>query len=114
MSLTFFFQVLHNIDPIRKFAAIRMNQYKLIINQDAVYETTWYPRYEVEEKQDSMEEPSTLPGAVIKCGEWSESNSTPCNTTVFPCLFNVEQGTLIALFISLVCCLSCLLLIVQI
>ncbi|XP_068709022.1 arylsulfatase I-like [Montipora foliosa] len=83
--------VLHNIDPIRKFAAIRVNQYKLIINQDAVYETTWYPRYEVEEKQDSMEEPSTLPGAVIKCGEWSESNSTPCNTTVFPCLFNVEQ-----------------------
>ena len=37
-------EVLHNIDPLRKFAAIRNDRYKLVVNQDAVYETTWHPR----------------------------------------------------------------------
>ncbi|XP_015768460.1 PREDICTED: arylsulfatase I-like [Acropora digitifera] len=84
--------VLHNIDPIRKFAAIRINQHKLIVNQDAVYETTWHPRYEVEGVlEDSVKQPTTLPGAVIKCDERLKSNGVSCNTSVFPCLFNIEQ-----------------------
>ena len=96
---SFFFQVLHNIDPIRKFAAIRINQHKLIVNQDAVYETTWHPRYEVEGVlEDSVKQPTTLPGAVIKCDERLKSNGVSCNTSVFPCLFNIEQGMLSAIF----------------
>ena len=87
-------QVLHNIDPIRKFAAIRVNQYKLIINQDEVFETTWHPRYEVTGELDTMPQPSTLRGAIIKCGEWKKSSKAACDTNEFPCLFNIEQGTI--------------------
>jgi len=84
-------EVLHNIDPLRKFAAIRVNQYKLIINQDAVFKTTWHPRYEVDGELDTMNQPSTLPGAVIKCGKWHRSKMAACDTNVFPCLFNIEE-----------------------
>ena len=91
--LIFLTQVLHNIDPLRKFAAIRVNQYKLIINQDAVFKTTWHPRYEVDGELDTMNQPSTLPGAVIKCGKWHRSKMAACDTNVFPCLFNIEEGT---------------------
>ena len=86
-------QVLHNIDPIRKFAAIRVGDYKLIINQDDVYKTTWLPRYDVEGELDTLPQPSTLPGAVIKCGKWHKSERTACiNTDKLPCLFNIKKG----------------------
>ncbi|XP_020614372.1 AP2/ERF domain-containing protein PFD0985w-like [Orbicella faveolata] len=84
-------EVLHNIDPIRKFAAIRVGNYKLIINQDAVYKTTWHPRYDVEGELDTLPQPSTLPGAVINCGKWSKRKETVCNTDDFPCLFNIKK-----------------------
>ena len=35
-------EVLHNIDPITKTAAIRMGKYKLIVNQDMNYFSSWY------------------------------------------------------------------------
>lgn len=91
--VNFWFQVLHNIDPIRQFAAIRVNQYKLIINQDAVFETTWFSRYEVTGELDTMPQPPTLPGAVIECGKWKTSKKAECDTNAFPCLFNIEKGT---------------------
>ncbi|PFX15298.1 Arylsulfatase J [Stylophora pistillata] len=84
-------EVLHNIDPIRKFAAIRVGDYKLIINQDAVFNTTWHPRYEVKGGLDSLPQPSTLPGAVIKCGKRPKSKKAACDTNEFPCLFNVRK-----------------------
>lgn len=96
------FQVLHNIDPIRKFAAIRVGDYKLIINQDAVFKTTWHPRYDVTGELDTLPQPSTLPGAVIKCGKWYKSKKAACNTDDFPCLFNIRKGKhLTPLFLQL-------------
>ena len=90
--MCFLCQVLHNIDPIRKFAAIRVGNYKLIINQDAVFKTTWYPRYDVMGELNTLRQPSTVPGAVIDCGKWSESEEAVCNTDDFPCLFNIKKG----------------------
>ena len=94
-------QVLHNIDPFRKFAAIRVKQYKLIINQDAVFKTTWHPRYEVTGELDTLPQPSTLHGAVLKCGKWKRSSKAACDTNKFPCLFNIEKGAICSVFICL-------------
>lgn len=69
-----------------------MEQYKLVVNQDAVYKATWYPRYEVPGELETMHQPSTLPGAVIKCGKWDSSIEAACNSDVFPCLFDIEEG----------------------
>ena len=71
-----------------------MKQYKLIINQDAVFKTTWHGRYSIAEELDDDQQPSTLPGAVIKCGKWDKSEMASCDTDIFPCLFNIEKGTL--------------------
>ncbi|XP_020614263.1 arylsulfatase I-like, partial [Orbicella faveolata] len=84
-------EVLHNIDPISRFAAIRVERYKLVVNQDGFYKSTWYPRYEVPGELDTMPQPRTLPGAVIQCGEWNSSIETACNSDVFPCLFDIEE-----------------------
>ena len=35
-------EVLHNIDPVTKTAAIRMGKYKLIVNQNMNYYSSWY------------------------------------------------------------------------
>ena len=76
-----------------------MKQYKLIINQDAVFKTTWHPRYSFTEELDGDQQPSTLPGAVIKCGKWDKSEAASCDTDIFPCLFNIEEGTSIFDFV---------------
>ena len=75
------------MDPIRKFAAIRVNQYKLVVKQDAVFKTTWYPRYEV--TGEFPHQLSTLPGAIIDCGK---NKKTECNSDVSPCLFDISKG----------------------
>jgi arylsulfatase A-like enzyme len=86
-------EILHNIDPLRKFAAIRVNNFKLIVNQDAVYKQTWHPRYEEENgKQDDQSKPKTLPGAVVDCGRRNADEKTECNTSKFPCLFDIVKG----------------------
>ena len=90
---SFVSQVLHNIDPINGFAAIRVERYKLVLNQDGFYKSTWYPRYEVPGELDTSPQPCTLPGAVIQCGEWNSSIESACNSAVFPCLFDIEEGT---------------------
>lgn len=86
--------MLHNIDPIRQFAAIRVNQYKLVVNQDAVFNTTWHPRYEVSGKLGRSNQPHTLPGAIIECGLENTSQKVDCNTNLFPCLFDISKGML--------------------
>lgn len=35
-------EVLHNIDPVTKNAAIRVGKYKLIVNQNMNYYSSWY------------------------------------------------------------------------
>ncbi|XP_048584832.1 arylsulfatase B isoform X2 [Nematostella vectensis] len=84
-------EVLHNVDPIRKFAAIRVKNYKLIFNQDAVHKTEWFPRYEQtsEPKMDDLSE--RLPGAVIECGKWNHKTGKECVTDEFPCLFDLDS-----------------------
>ena len=85
-------EILHNIDPIRKFAAIRVNNYKLIVNQDAVYKQTWHPRYDEKQQGEKTNKVKTLPGAVVDCGQWSTSKGNTCDTSEFPCLFDISNG----------------------
>ena len=65
-----------------------------------MFKTAWYPRYEVPGELETMPQPSIIPGAVIECGEWKRSKKAACDTDVFPCLFNIEQGTSCCLFLS--------------
>ena len=65
-----------------------------------MFKTTWHSRYEVTGELDSIPQPSTIPGAVIECGEWKRSETAACDTGVFPCLFNVEQGIMRRTFLS--------------
>ena len=80
------------MDPVRKFAAIRVKQYKLVVNQDAVFSTTWHPRYEVSGELKSAHQPQTLPGAIVDCGFRDVNQKSNCNTSAFPCLFDISKG----------------------
>ncbi|XP_078355623.1 arylsulfatase I-like [Oculina patagonica] len=84
-------EVLHNIDPIRKFAAIRVDQYKLVVNQDAVFRTTWHPRYEVRGEPGATAQADTLPGAIVDCGLGYTYQTVDCDTDKFPCLFDISK-----------------------
>lgn len=89
-------EILHNIDPIRQFAAIRVNNYKLIVNQDAVYKQTWHPKYDEQGQQrDEKNKVKTLPGAVVDCGQWNTTTGNTCDTSEFPCLFDISNGKII-------------------
>lgn len=83
-----------------------MKEYKLVVNQDAVYKTTWHPRYVVPGELETMPQPSTLPGAVVECGKWYSSVEAACKTDEFPCLFNIKEGKLYFLLIAT--CTTCL------
>jgi len=63
------------------------------VNQDGFYKSTWYPRYEVPGELETMPQSCPLPGAVIQCGKWESSIEATCNSDVFPCLFDIEEGT---------------------
>ena len=84
-------EVLHNIDPVRDFAALRVENYKLVVNQDTVFSTTWHQRYEVHGELSDPPLPN-LPGAIINCGEWGSRKVTECDTDKFPCLFDLSRG----------------------
>lgn len=91
-------EVLHNIDPMRDFAAIRVENYKLVVNQDTVFSTTWHQRYKVHGELSDPPLPN-LPGAIINCGEWGSRKVTECDTDKFPCLFDLSRGKRNATFI---------------
>ena len=90
--------MLHNIDPIRKFAAIRVDQYKLVVNQDSAFRTTWHPRYAVVGELGTTAQADTLPGAVVDCGPQNMYQTMDCDTDVFPCLFDISKGNYEVIF----------------
>lgn len=90
------FEILHQFDPLQKNqCALRVGDYKLIINQDIGFYGDWYPRpAEVGELQD-LTKPSTLPNAKVTCDKsyphpFLEMHAPPCDPMRKPCLFNIQ------------------------
>ncbi|XP_046851243.1 arylsulfatase B-like [Xenia sp. Carnegie-2017] len=87
-------EVLHNIDPITKTAAIRMGKYKLIVNQDMNYFSSWYRRFHSRRDPDDHFKDvklKILTGAELTCSTVEKRDSTfDCDPSISPCLYNIE------------------------
>ncbi|XP_014789497.1 arylsulfatase J [Octopus bimaculoides] len=98
-------EILHNIDPIRKFAAIRVNNYKLLIGHVAS-RGNWYPPYNESERYLSNEfddwfsqdndfpvKMITHPKTVrVNCGGPKPPDAFHnCDDFKKPCLFNIAS-----------------------
>ncbi|GAB1600814.1 arylsulfatase J-like [Argonauta hians] len=92
-------EILHNIDPIGKFAAIRTNDYKLLIGKVAG-RGKWYPPYNVSERYlanwSSMDNNGTMTimaqnkEVKVNCGGPEPPGAAHnCNEPHKPCLFNI-------------------------
>ena len=90
------FEILHQFDPLQKNqCALRVGDYKIILNQDIGYYGDWYPRpAEVGELQN-LTKPVTLPNAKVTCDKnyphpFLELHAPPCDPMKKPCLFNIQ------------------------
>lgn len=87
-------EVLHNIDPITKNAAIRMGKYKLVVNQDMNFYSSWYQRFKSRRDPDDDAEIlklEVLTGAEVLCTKWEKRDSTfDCDPSQSPCLYDIE------------------------
>ena len=90
------FEILHQYDPLSKNqCALRVGDYKIIMNQDIGFYGDWYPRpAEVGELQN-LTKPPTLPNAHVKCDKsyphpFLEMHAPPCDSMKRPCLFNIQ------------------------
>ena len=90
------FEILHQFDPLQKNqCALRVGDYKLVINQDIGFYGDWYPRpTEVGELKNATK-PETLPHAKVKRNKnyphpFLEMHAPPCDPMKKPCLFNIQ------------------------
>ncbi|EDO38943.1 predicted protein [Nematostella vectensis] len=84
-------EILHNIDPWRKFAGLRKGKYKIVQGMDDTYKGVgWYDRYPGH-ALSSMKQPELLPGAVIDCKKtFDEERKCDSSDGKF-CLFDMEE-----------------------
>ena len=89
-------EVLHNIDPVAKNAAIRMGKYKLLVNQDMNFFSSWYRRFTSRrdpDDDDQILQINVLQGAELVCTKWEKRDSTfDCDPSQSPCLYDMERG----------------------
>lgn len=90
------FEILHQFDPLQKNqCALRVGDYKLIINQDIGFYGDWYPRPAEVGELRNLTKPTLLPNAQLKCDKnyphpFLEMHAPPCNPMKKPCLFNIQ------------------------
>ena len=111
-------EVLHNIDPVNKFAAIRMGDFKLVMGRISADDNSWYPPPRVSEdksgtelkfssefknsggadksvpptsNEDKFEQNWSSHGSPIKvhCGKKPLNASFNCMPEKSPCLFHI-------------------------
>ena len=89
-------EVLHNIDPVTKNAAIRMGKYKLIVKQDMNFYSSWYQRFSSRREADEDGEVlkiNVLNGAELMCTKIKKRDSTfDCDPSRSPCLYDIDRG----------------------
>lgn len=84
-------EVLHNIDPVNKFASLRVGDYKLVMGKISVNDNGWYPPPQLSPKKNSdILKRSKVP-IVVKCGPKPLNASYNCLPEVSPCLFHIPM-----------------------
>ncbi|XP_078577650.1 arylsulfatase B-like isoform X1 [Branchiostoma floridae x Branchiostoma japonicum] len=87
-------EVLHNIDPKRKTAALRYGDYKIILGE--AYKGAWDGWYPPEgvttnHSEETNHVPRWSGPLKIKCGEKPANVSTNCKPRDNPCVFNIKE-----------------------
>ncbi|CAH1251943.1 ARSJ [Branchiostoma lanceolatum] len=87
-------EVLHNIDPKRKTAALRYGDYKIILGE--AYKGAWDGWYPPEgvttnRSEETNHAPRWSGPLKIKCGEKPANASTNCKPRDNPCVFNIKE-----------------------
>ncbi|XP_066269867.1 arylsulfatase B-like isoform X3 [Branchiostoma lanceolatum] len=87
-------EVLHNIDPKRKTAALRYSDYKIILGE--AYKGAWDGWYPPEgvttnRSKETNHVPRWSGPLKIKCGEKPANASTNCKPRDNPCVFNIKE-----------------------
>lgn len=75
----------------RNFEAIRKGNFKLVVGMDDTYELGWHSRYPTSNPPPWEKNP-TLPGAEIKCGQWTNGKGMCDSKDHKACLFNLADG----------------------
>ncbi|EDO49172.1 predicted protein, partial [Nematostella vectensis] len=90
------YEVLHGIDTMQgNRAALRVGDYKVILNQDLKFYSDWYKRPEGEHELDYIRKPRLLSNATVDCTIKSPhpllyTHAPLCNPQKKPCLFNIK------------------------
>ncbi|XP_071809573.1 arylsulfatase B-like [Asterias amurensis] len=94
-------EILHNIDPIEKYAALRVGDYKLVVgDSDGGVWDGWFPPVGTSadklsasqyEKKLSEKAPHARDSPVVTCPPIPLNASTSCQPFKDPCLFNINQ-----------------------
>ncbi|KAJ7356377.1 hypothetical protein OS493_025487 [Desmophyllum pertusum] len=74
----------------RNFEAIRKGNFKLVVGMDDTYELGWHSRYPTSNPPPWEKNP-TLPGAEIKCGQWTNGKGMCDSKDHKACLFNLAD-----------------------
>jgi len=86
-------ELVHNIDPVTWTAAVRYQQWKLLVNESFGFDG-WYPPPGLEEDAQHPHNVSsthpTLKNAVVTCGP-PPFEPAKCGIGDGPCLFNIEE-----------------------
>ncbi|XP_077994621.1 arylsulfatase I-like [Glandiceps talaboti] len=80
-------EILHNIDPNEGTAALRVDEFKLIIGE--AYSGHWSGWYKPEEFTAEANKTVDPKAAVVNCGVKPANASTNCKPQKKPCLYNI-------------------------
>ncbi|XP_070560404.1 arylsulfatase B-like [Ptychodera flava] len=87
-------EILHNIDPVSKTAALRVGSYKIVIGEDAGgHYDGWYKPDEITDENQSFKRGNSSLKSPLKidCGPKPENASTNCKPAEKPCLYDISK-----------------------
>ncbi|XP_071955613.1 arylsulfatase J-like isoform X2 [Antedon mediterranea] len=84
-------EVIHNIDTVGNFSAIRMGDYKLVVNSN--YNGSWDGWYPTKDEDEDFVIPVNVnpQAAVVHCPPKPPDVETNCQPFKAPCLFNIRN-----------------------
>ncbi|XP_072026941.1 arylsulfatase J-like isoform X2 [Amphiura filiformis] len=83
-------EILHNIDPIFNFSALRSGDYKIVIGRNNAG-SGWYFPEGVDKDESVSVRKFGREREMVYCPPKPVNASTNCNSTIAPCLFNIRN-----------------------
>ena len=90
------YEILHGLDTFKgNKAALRVGEYKLVMNQDPSFYSDWFPRPADARVMDQLQKPRLLKDASLDCTirhphPLLYTHAPLCDPTRKPCLFNIK------------------------